>query len=89
MGLEIVEIGIRIEEEFEITVADEDYESFIAVGDVYQFVLQKLSEKYQTPLTELSEQLTWKLVVKIVSDTISISENEIRANSRFKEDLMC
>lgn len=87
--MELLEIGIRIEEDFEIEIADEDYESFVTVGDVYEFVIQRLTEKSSLQLTELTKKLVWKLVVKIVSKQVSMAENEIHARSRFKEDLSC
>lgn len=42
MGLEIVELLMRIEEEFEISIEDEEASYLTNVGDLHQCILTKL-----------------------------------------------
>lgn len=38
MGLEHIELGIRVEEEFGVFIEDEDYESLKTVGDLVNYI---------------------------------------------------
>ena len=44
-SLDAVEIIMAIEDEFEITVPDEDAEKFQAVGDIVKYVEERITEK--------------------------------------------
>jgi acyl carrier protein len=55
MGLDTVEIILRTEETFSITLPDQQCEQVRTVGDLYRLVLQKLSLRYQ-PATEIEAQ---------------------------------
>jgi acyl carrier protein len=46
MGLDLVEVVMRTEEVFSISIPDEDAEQIRTVGDLYRIVLEKLSLPY-------------------------------------------
>jgi acyl carrier protein len=42
-SLDVVELVMEFEEEFEITIPDEDYEKIQTVGDAVKYITRKLS----------------------------------------------
>ena len=44
MGLDIVELIVRVEEVFQIHIADQEANSVSTVGDLYNLVLGKLGD---------------------------------------------
>jgi acyl carrier protein len=80
MGLEIVELVMRIEEEFDTHIPDEDAEKFKTVGDIEDYVALRV----QTPT---SETAIFERLRSIVVDRLNVSENRVRRDARLVEDL--
>jgi acyl carrier protein len=43
-SLDLVELGMKFEEEFSVTIPDEDYETLKTVGDSIDYIQSKTSE---------------------------------------------
>jgi acyl carrier protein len=83
MGLDSVELLMRVEEHFEIRVTDQEAESVLTVGDLLNLVCAKLFENGQrTNPSVISKQL-----VDIIADQAGISADEIRLESTIVDDL--
>lgn len=44
-SLDVVELVMEFEDEFEITIPDDDYEKIRTVGDAIEYINQKINEK--------------------------------------------
>lgn len=81
MGLEVVELIMRIEEEFDIEIPDKDAERLTTVGHIADYV----SERSQVSLRRHSE--IWERVRAIVIDELAVPENKVMRDARLVEDL--
>ena len=82
MGLDLVEMVYRIEEEFEITIPDEIAPTLTTPRMVIDFLmsLPKVSEKWSRSYVEIS-------VWQIVEDEGGIERKDFDDDSRFIEDM--
>lgn len=81
MGLEIIELVMRVEEEFKLEIPDEDAEKFRTIGDIADYI----AAKQQIPSGN-QEQL-WQQVHAIAVDELAISPDLITRDARMVEDL--
>ena len=81
MGLDTVEIVMRIEEELSIELPDLELGSVRTVGDLYQVVLSKTRTK------GLTDNTVWERIVFILSDQMQIDPGKIVAKARISDDL--
>jgi acyl carrier protein len=84
MGLDVVEMIMGIEEEFDIDVPDLEWQEARTVGLVYETVCRHLGQAPASPPegTETRERL-----LGVIEDQTSISRGELHYNARFVEDL--
>lgn len=77
MGLDVVELILRTEDEFSITISDEEAEASVTVGHLFKVVLSKLDA---TPgcLTSKAFYLTRRALV----DSLGVSRRSIRPATR-------
>ena len=83
MGLEIVELLRRVEEEFEIVIRDEEAEHTVNCGELCEVVLHKLRERGASP----GETETWEKLRAVLADETSGPPERIARETRFLEDL--
>ena len=81
MGLEIVELIMRLEEEFEIEIPDEDAEKLVALGQIADYLALRLQI-----VPEKRDEL-WQRLQTIVIDELHISPALVRREARLVEDL--
>ena len=84
MGMDSVELVLEFENEFEIQIPDEDAEKLLRVGDVVNYVVQRL----KAPAAE--EKIVSGIrqrVYCIVAEQMGIDIDQIMDSSRFVEDL--
>jgi hypothetical protein len=81
MGLEIVELVMRMEEEFEIDIPDQDAEKFTTIGEISDYLAARLH------IPEEEHAQLWTRVHAIAVDELSISPDLIRRDARMVEDL--
>ena len=78
MGLDTVEIVMWAEEEFEISISDEEASGILTVGEFAKFLSNKSKVDYEVCFIKIGNLL--------VSD-YSINSLKISADSRFVQDL--
>jgi hypothetical protein len=76
MALEIVELFMRAEEEFEIEIPDEDAQALTTVGALSDYISARLGG-----------QDVWERVRAMVADEISVPAERLAHETRFVEDL--
>lgn len=81
MGLEIVELIMRVEEEFGLEIPDANAEKLVTVGLIEDYLVRHLD------LPEEKRDAIWQRLQFIVSDQLSIEIEKIRRDSRLVEDL--
>jgi len=102
MGLDIVELVMRVEEDFLVELPDEECGQMRTVGDLYRLVLKKLRLEYK-PAREIEKEphtvgrgvvkapLTtsdvWYTVKEIIVDQLHVDPDDVREDSTFLDDL--
>src|ERR1700678_3004112 len=100
MGLDIVELIMRVEETFSLDLPNDECEQVRTVGDLYRLVLKKLALPY-VPVAEIEKlppevnsksppwttAKVWIRVKYIVLDQLQVREDEVREDASFQEDL--
>lgn len=61
MGLDTVELVMKVEETFDLTIPDEEAEKILTLGDLYRFVLDRLEQPADGPSRCLSAQTFYRL----------------------------
>lgn len=84
MGLDTVELVMRIEEEFAITIADQDAEQLMTVSDLYDCIESKVLEK---STSEVNEEALFGKFIKIMVDQTGIDRAKIQLTASIVEDL--
>ncbi len=79
MGLEIVAVIMRVEEEFELEIPDEDAERLATVGAMADYVAGIIPWRGR-------EEIMQRVRV-VVADEVSMPLEQVRPESRFVEDL--
>lgn len=88
MGLEIVEVIMRVEEEFDIEIPDEEAETLNTVGLLYQCVLSKLADKAAaTGLSQLVPQEVWDALLIMLANELSVPLAKLTKDTDFVRDL--
>ena len=82
MGLEIVEVILHVEEDFAITIRDEEAEHITTCGAMCDLVVENCA-RGESP----DENATWKKLRAVLADEISESPEHITRETRFIEDL--
>ncbi len=82
MGLDLVEMVMRIEEEFEIIIPDEVSVTLVTPKTVIDYLMSRpeVSEKWSRDYVTISVWL-------IIEDEAGIDRNDYNENSRFIEDM--
>ncbi len=82
MGLDLVEMVYRIEEEFEITIPDEAAEKMITPRNVIDYLMNRpeISEKWSRDYVSMT-------IWQIIKDETGVSQKDFNDDSRFIEDM--
>ncbi len=80
MGLDIIELIVRIEKEYEIEIPNLEAEKIITVGDCYEIIIQKKTNLIR------SEESFLKLK-KLVADQTGVEINKINYDTNIINDL--
>ncbi|HEX8234676.1 MAG TPA: phosphopantetheine-binding protein [Abditibacteriaceae bacterium] len=88
MGLEIVELIMRVEEEFEIEIPDSDAEKLETVGALYHYVVETLSANSAPDhdSSSASDEI-WNKLCSIFANEFAIPPLKIRPEAHFVYDL--
>lgn len=82
MGLDLVELVIRIEEEFEVTISDESASMMTTPRHVIDYLMEQpnVSRQWSRDYVEITTWLT-------IEDELAIDRNNFNEDSRFIEDM--
>lgn len=82
MGLDLVELVMRIEEEFEVTISDEAASSMATPRHIIEFLMQQpnVSTKWSRDYVAITTWLT-------IEDELGIDRKKFTEDSRFIEDM--
>jgi len=86
MGLDTVEILMRIEEEFGISIPDQVASNSLTVGDTHRVVVDMLVAKGAFHSPEL-EADTWQRLVRIVTEQMRMKAEAVHPESRWVPDI--
>ena len=86
MGLAIVEMIMRVEEEFSITIEDEEASALEKVGQLHACVLSKLG-CVETKIGDDERERVWQKLKLILVDELAVDPDEITPNAQFVRDL--
>jgi hypothetical protein len=86
MGLETVEILMRIEGEFAISIPDRVASNSLTVGDTHRIIVDMLVGKGAVRSPAL-ENDAWERLVKIVTKQMGIKPEDVRPESRWIPDI--
>jgi len=84
MGLDSVELVMKVEESYDISIPDGDAEKLVTVGKLHEYVVAALKKKGRTDLdseTILNELRT------IISRQLNVKAKDIKAETHFIKDL--
>ncbi len=82
MGLDLVELVMRVEEEFEVTISDESAAAMTTPRHVIDYLMQQpsISEQWSRDYVAISVWL-------MIEDELGIERNQFNEDSRFIEDM--
>ena len=85
MGLDIVELVMALEEEFEVQISDRDAEKLVLVGQVSDYIAQKPRE----PGESHGEDEIWNRVKRVVIEQLGVKPEQVTRQTNFVYDLGC
>lgn len=88
MGLDTVEIVLRVEETFGVDIPDDEAGSVRTVGDLCQLVLRRLDEENLNTSFRDKEEV-WRMLREIIVDQLQVDEEEVVSEADIARDLRC
>jgi len=83
MGLEIVELALTVEEEFDFTMEDAEWQEARTLGALYEAVCRHTGvEPTRPPHDEV-----WNRLLLIFQERFGMKRDQLRYDARFIEDL--
>jgi acyl carrier protein len=83
MGMDIVELVLRVEEVFDISIDDREAEAIVTVGLLYEYVLRKLEEKGR----DVDRQKAWETLRETIINETGVRPDKVTKEARFIDDL--
>ncbi len=87
MGLESVELVMAIEEEFDISIPDEEAGNLDTVGKLYQYILDILYLKQSGSSGEVDESDVWERTREVIVSQLGVDLEEVTEDASFVADL--
>lgn len=88
MGLDIVELFIAVETEFDVEIPDADASRLLTVGELYAYVLRLLyGAKARSMIGTPAGNEVWTRLVRVVEKETGAALHEITPEASFVEDL--
>lgn len=104
MGLDVVEIVLRCEEEFGVELENDSLEGMQTVGDLFELIREQLNLPAATdvprpaqrllvpiaiaPKEELTRDPVWQKLVEILTDQLQVEPDKITYAASFGDDLV-
>lgn len=83
MGLDLVELVMRVEEEFEIEIPDVEAEKMITPKHVIDYVIKQPNVRNKRLPRDLIASEVWEMI----EDEGGVTRNDFDENSHFIEDM--
>lgn len=83
MGIDIVELVMEAEEEFEIQIPDQIAAGVTTAGELSELIRQRLAAR------GLPELDPWPRVQRLISEQLGVALENVTPNSHFVRDLGC
>ncbi|HFD11641.1 MAG TPA: hypothetical protein ENJ32_04125 [Crenotrichaceae bacterium] len=87
MGLEAVELIMAIEEEFDISIPDEESAKLDTVGKLYQYILDILYVKQSESSIQVDEEDVWERTQDVIVTQLGVSPEQVTEDASFVSDL--
>jgi acyl carrier protein len=88
MGLDSVELVLSVEREWELEIPDAAAERMRTVGDMYWYVLERLTERARAAGGPAPDPAAvWARLVDIIATEIGVERERVRPEASFIEDL--
>lgn len=84
MGLDTVEIIIWAEEEFDVSMPDEEVRNIYTVGEFAKYIAQKVNSSKGDSITY---QDTLPKIIDLLVDNYGVERRKINTSSKFVQDL--
>jgi len=84
MGLETVEIVVWAEEEFEISIPDEEIRNIYTIGEFAKYIAEKVNSSNCDSITY---QDTLPKIIDLLVDNYGVERCKINTSSKFVQDL--
>ena len=86
MGLDSVELLLRVEEAFDIEFSDEEVSAIVTVGDLHHCLLKKWEGK-PTEVRRGGREPTWQALSDLIVDQLAVRPDQVTPNARIVKDL--
>ena len=86
MGLDSVELILRIEEEFDVEIADDEASAIVTVGDLYKCLVKKWDAKSKSARRSAREP-TWQTLCDVIVDEQGVQPERITPNAEIVKGL--
>lgn len=83
MGLDLVELVMRIEEEFEIRIADSDAEKLETPGQVIDYLMRRPEIAARAFPRQFVSDTVWEMI----EDELGVKREDFNDESRFIQDM--
>jgi len=83
MGLDTVELVIAIEEEFQITIPNEDAEKLGVLGNLHDYIIQAIQQRGEIP----DEAQVWEHLKKVVVAQLGVRPEQVLRSAHIVNDL--
>jgi hypothetical protein len=87
MGLDLVEMVMELEKEFELDMPDEDLRPMRTVGDFYLYVERRLADAGRLTATGRFEGELWSRYLAVVERETGVPKVRLRPEAEFYRDL--
>ncbi len=87
MGLDTVELVLRVEEEFDIIIPEEVAEKIVTVGDFCEAVIKIRQQKFGSSAPENTDKDVFKKIKEIIIDQLGIEPEQVTREARIVDDL--
>ncbi len=87
MGLEIVELVMKLEKTFEIELPDDDLRDLRSVGELYLCLERRLADAGRLVPTSRFEGALWERYLDVVQSVLGLAPSRLRPEAHFVRDL--
>ena len=98
MGLDLAEIVMAVEEEFDITLIDENFQDIKTIGEFHDYIVALLdaklskdrveglnSEVRNNSTAQYPKELVWPKLQKIIARIVSVKTDKITKDASFQD----